>query len=78
MEGRERLAGLYGARGWPRKAEQEYSGSGGRAAQSLGPHRHADTLRERDWRPAQQEALVLEEEYPRTNRCSVCPPVAHP
>jgi biofilm PGA synthesis protein PgaA len=66
MEGREKLAGLYGARGWPRKAEQEYqwilaAEPRNRSARTG----HADTLRElRDWRPAEGEALALEEEYP--------------
>ena len=66
MEGREKLAGLYAARGWPRKAEQDYqwilaAEPRNRSARTG----HADTLRElRDWRPAEREALALEEEYP--------------
>lgn len=66
MEGREKLAGLYGARGWPRKAEQEYrwilaAEPRNRSARTG----HADLQRElRDWRPAESEARALEEEYP--------------
>ena len=66
MEGREKLAGLYGARGWPRKAEQEYlwilaAEPRERAARTG----KADTLRElRDWGPAGREALALAQEYP--------------
>jgi biofilm PGA synthesis protein PgaA len=66
MEGREKLAGLYGARGWPRKAQQEYqwilaAEPRNRSARTG----RADALRElRDWRPAEGEALALEQEYP--------------
>lgn len=66
MEGREKLANLYAARGWPRKAEQDYlwilaAEPRDRAARTG----HADTLRElRDWRPAEREALALDQEYP--------------
>ncbi len=66
MEGREKLAGLYAARGWPRRAEQDYlwilaAEPRDRAARTG----RADVLRElRDWRPAEREVLALEREYP--------------
>ena len=66
MEGREKLAGLYAARGWPREAEREYqwilSAEPRNRSTRTG---HADILRElRDWRPAESEALALEQEFP--------------
>ena len=66
MEGRERLAGVYQARGWPRRAKQEYdwvlAAEPRNRAARIG---HADVQRElRDWRPAESEALALEQEYP--------------
>ena len=66
MEGREKLGALYMARGWPRKAEQEYdwvlAAEPRNRTARIG---HADTMRElRDWRPAEKETLALEEEFP--------------
>ncbi|MEO8164004.1 MAG: poly-beta-1,6 N-acetyl-D-glucosamine export porin PgaA, partial [Betaproteobacteria bacterium] len=66
MEGREKLAAVYSARGWPRRAEQEYSWilaaePRDRAAR-VG---YADTLRElRDWEPARRQSAALESDYP--------------
>ncbi|HVY07130.1 MAG TPA: poly-beta-1,6 N-acetyl-D-glucosamine export porin PgaA [Burkholderiales bacterium] len=66
MEGREKLAALYGTRGWPRKAEQEYSWIlAAEPRDRTARIGQADTLRElRDWRPAEKGALALEAEYP--------------
>jgi biofilm PGA synthesis protein PgaA len=66
MEGRERLAGVYAARGWPRRAAQEYqwilAAEPRNRAARVG---RADMQRElRDWRTAESEALALELEYP--------------
>jgi biofilm PGA synthesis protein PgaA len=66
MEGRERLAGVYSARGWPRRAELEYqwilaAETRNRAARVGRAHMQRER---RDWRPAQSEALALDLEYP--------------
>ena len=66
MEAREKLAAVYSARGWPRRAEQEYlwilAAEPRNRAARIG---EADTLRElRDWEPAQRDAKALEDEYP--------------
>lgn len=66
MEGRERLAGVYASRGWPRRAQQEYewilAAEPRNRAARIG---HADLQRElREWRAAESEALALEAEYP--------------
>lgn len=66
MEAREKLAAVYNAHGWPRRAEQEHlwilaAEPRNRAARID----RADTLRElRDWAPAQRDAAMLEGEYP--------------
>ena len=66
MEAREKLAAVYAARGWPRRAEREYvwilaAEPRDRAAR-IG---YAEMLRElRDWRPAQREAAALGVDYP--------------
>jgi biofilm PGA synthesis protein PgaA len=66
MESREKLATVYNARGWPRRAEQEYewilAAEPRYRAARVG---YADTLRElRDWEAAQREAAALEDEFP--------------
>jgi biofilm PGA synthesis protein PgaA len=66
MDGREKLAAVYSARGWPRRAEQErlwiLGAEPRNRAARIGL---ADTLRElRDWEPAQRDAAALEAEYP--------------
>jgi biofilm PGA synthesis protein PgaA len=66
MEGREKLATLYNARGWPRRAEQDYlwmlAAEPRNREARIG---YADTLRElRDWEPAQRTAAALVDEYP--------------
>lgn len=66
MEARDKLAGVYNARGWPRRAEQEHlwilAAEPRNRPARIG---YADTLREvRDWKPAQREATALENEYP--------------
>jgi len=66
MEAREKLAGVYGARGWLRKAEQEHLWI--LAAEPK--HRearvgYADNLRDlHEWRAAEGEAAALEALYP--------------
>lgn len=66
MEAREKLAAVYNARGWPRRAEQEHlwilaAEPRNRAARID----YADTLRElRDWEPAQRDTATLDQEYP--------------
>ncbi|MEO8157199.1 MAG: poly-beta-1,6 N-acetyl-D-glucosamine export porin PgaA [Betaproteobacteria bacterium] len=66
MEAREKLAAVYGARGWPRRAEQEQlwilaAEPRDRAARIA----YADTLRElQEWEAARREAATLEQEYP--------------
>lgn len=66
MEAREKLASVYDARGWPRRAEQEHlwilAAEPRNRAARIG---YADTQRElRDWEPAQREAATLKQEYP--------------
>lgn len=66
MEAREKLATLYSARGWPRRAEQErlwiLAAEPRHRAVRVG---YADSLRElQDWVPAQREAALLDAEYP--------------
>lgn len=66
MEAREKLAAVYAARGWPRRAKQEYvwilaAEPRDRTAR-IG---YAEMLREmHDWQPAQREAAALDSEYP--------------
>jgi biofilm PGA synthesis protein PgaA len=66
MEGREKLAGVYGARGWPRRAEQEHLWILGAEPRNRAARTGlADNLRElRDWEPARHDAAALEEEFP--------------
>ena len=66
MEGREKLAAVYSARGWPRRAEQEQLWILGAEPRNRAARIGlADNLRElRDWEPAQREAAALEDEYP--------------
>ncbi len=66
MEVRDKLALIYGARGWPRRAEQEHQW-----ILAVEPaHRdsrvgHANTLRElQDWEPAGSGVAALEAAYP--------------
>ena len=66
MEAREKLAAVYGARGWPRRAEQEYQWilavEPGDRDSRVG---YANTLRElQDWRAAERETAALEAAYP--------------
>lgn len=70
MEGREKLAAVYSARGWPRRAEQEQlwilaAEPRDRAARIA----YADTLRElQDWEAARRETAALEAEYPEDSQ----------
>ncbi len=66
MEAREKLAALYGARGWPRQAEQEYqwilAAEPRNRSARVG---YADTLRElREWEAARLETAALVNDYP--------------
>jgi biofilm PGA synthesis protein PgaA len=66
MEGREKLATLYAARGWPRRSEEEHLwilAAEPRYRQArIG---YTDNLRElRDWRAAEKATLDLEAEFP--------------
>jgi biofilm PGA synthesis protein PgaA len=66
MEVRDKLADIYGARGWPRRAEQEHlwilAAEPAYRDSRIG---HANTLRElQDWVPAGREAAALEAAYP--------------
>ena len=66
MEGREKLARVYSARGWPRRAEQEHLWILGAEPRNRAARIGlADNLRElRDWEPARRDSAALEEEYP--------------
>ena len=66
MEVRDKLALIYGARGWPRRAEQEHlwilAAEPAYRDSRLG---YANTLRElQDWAPAGREAAALQAAYP--------------
>lgn len=66
MEVRDKLAVIYGARGWPRQAEQEdlwvLAVEPAYRESRVG---YANTLRElQDWAPAGREAAALEAAYP--------------
>ena len=66
MEGRGKLAVVYDARGWPRKAEQEHlwilAVEPAYRDSRVG---YANTLRElQDWAPAGREVAALEAAYP--------------
>ncbi len=66
MEAREKLAGVYGARGWLRAAEQEHQWILAAEPRQREAHiGYADNLRDlQDWRAAEREALALEQQYP--------------
>jgi len=66
MEVRDKLAVIYGARGWPRRAEQEHLWIlAAEPAYRDGRIGYANTLRElQDWAPAGREAAALEAAYP--------------
>ena len=66
MEVRDKLALIYGARGWPRRAEQEHlwilAVEPAYRDSRVG---YANTLRElQDWAPASREVATLETTYP--------------
>ena len=66
MEAREKLAGVYGARGWLERAEQEHlwilTAEPKHREARIG---YADNLRDlEDWRAAESEAAALEQQFP--------------
>jgi biofilm PGA synthesis protein PgaA len=66
MEAREKLAVVYGARGWPRKAEQAHlwilAAEPDNREARVG---HADNLRDlQEWRAAEREAEALADQFP--------------